>query len=102
MSQFLSIIKSSLGAFALLMHNKCLVQKYKETKALTQVKYECSAMLSFDETQRGMCTSCSNNRGCPFILDVNVQITVSFLWFLYLRIVSILLCTVYAKYKKRT
>lgn len=37
MSQFLSIIKSSLAAFLVIMHNESLVQKYKETKAKTRV-----------------------------------------------------------------
>lgn len=52
MLQFLSIIKSSLATFLLLMHNECSVQKYKETKARTQVKYGRSSVPCFDETER--------------------------------------------------
>lgn len=52
MLPFLSIIKSSLEAFLLPLHNECSVQKYKETKAKTQVVCRRSSMLSFDEAQR--------------------------------------------------
>lgn len=75
----------------------------QRTRVLIQAKYECFSKLSFDETQRGMCILCSNNRGCPLVRDKIIQITVSFLCFVdWLRTVSSKLCVFNKKHKKRT